>query len=104
MEERRKMNAAHITSKLRRYLKKHKDELIYATTRFKPTDVMNFEVFMEDDFSGKDYYAFYGKIEYRNPEKDYITDRVSIKGNIYIEEGEDNEPKFKDIKTIYLSY
>lgn len=103
MEERRKMTKPHITSKFRSYLKAHKHELNYATSKFTPNDVIVFEVCIEDNYLGQDYYSFSGKIEFKDPQKDGITDWIHVKGRIYIEEGEDNEPKFSKIEKIYLS-
>lgn len=96
------MTASHITAKLRSYLKKHKNELTYATTKFTADDVINFEVCMEENYLGKDFYSFSGQIEFKNPQNDYITDRVPVKGRIYIEEGEDYEPKFGEVENIFI--
>lgn len=102
MEKRRNMTSSHITAKLRSYLKIHKDELIFATTNFTADDVMNFEVCIEGNYLGKDYYTFCGQIEFKNPQKDWITDWIQVKGRVFIEEGEDNEPKFRDIEKIFI--
>lgn len=102
MEERRKMTKPHITSKLRSYLKSHKNELTYATSKFTADDVTAFEVYVDENYMGKDYYSFSGKIEFKDPQKDRITDWIHVKSKIYIEEGEDNEPQFSKIEKIYL--
>ncbi|MBE6283162.1 MAG: hypothetical protein E7098_02330 [Mediterranea massiliensis] len=101
MEKRRNMTPSHISAKLNSYLKKHKKELIYATTKFVADDVINFNVLMEEDYSGKDYYNFNGKIEIENPKNDRITEWILIKGKVYIEEGEGNEPSFSKVDMIY---
>lgn len=98
------MTASHITAKLRGYLKKHKNELVYATTKFTADDVINLEAYIEENYMGKDYYSFGGQLEFRNPEKDYITDRVQIKGRVYIEEGENYEPEFGEVEKIFIYY
>ena len=102
MEEKRKMTRNHITSSLRNYLIKHKDEFNYATTKFTGKDVMNFIVCVQDKYLGKDYYDFSGKIEIKDPQKDGITDWLPTRGRVYIEEGENNEPKFSKVDLIYL--
>ena len=102
MENRRNMTPSHITSKLRSYLKSHKNELTYATSKFTADDVTAFEVCVDENYMGKDYYFFSGKIEFKDPQKDRITDWIHVKSKIYIEEGEDNEPQFSKIEKIYL--
>lgn len=101
MEERRNMTPLHISAKLNSYLKKHKKELIYATTKFTADDVINFNVLIGENYSGKDYYNFNGQIEIENPNNDRITEWILIKGKVYIEEGEDNEPSFSKVDMIY---
>ena len=102
MEDRRKMTASYITSKLRSYLKKHKIELAYATSMFVPNDVIDFNVSIEGDYFGKDFYSFGGSIEFSNPKKDGITEWIRINSRVYIEEGDDNEPKFGKVETIFV--
>lgn len=102
MENRRNMTPSHITAKLRSYLKIHKNELTYATTKFTAEDVMNFEVCVEGNYLGKDYYTFCGQIEFKNPQKDCITDWIHVKGRVFIEEGEDYEPKFSEVENIFI--
>ena len=60
------------------------------------------QVCMEENYLGKDFYSFCGQIEFKNPQNDYITDRVPVKGRIYIEEGEDYEPKFGEVENIFI--
>lgn len=102
MEKKRNMTISHITAKLRSFLKNHKNDLTYASTRFAAADVINFEVCIEENYQGKDYYSFSGKIEIKDPQKDYITDRIPVRGRVYIEEGEDCEPKFGEVEKIFI--
>ena len=103
MVDRRKMTKSHIASKLRSYLKNHKSELVYATSMFAPNDVIDFNVSIEGDYSGKDFYSFGGRIEFSNPKKDGITEWIRINSRVYIEEGDDNEPKFGKVETFFVS-
>ena len=102
MEDRRKMTASHITSKLRSYLKKHKSDLLYATSMFAANDVIDFNVSIEGDYLGKDFYSFGGSIEFSNPKKEGITEWIHINSRVYIEEGDDNEPKFGVVEKIFV--
>lgn len=102
MLENRKMTNGNIDAKLRRFLKQHVDEMTIASREFTPKDVLEFEVNISESFQGKDQYSFMGKTEFIN--KNGITNRIPIKGDIYIEEGEDNEPKFSKLGIIYTCY
>lgn len=99
MPEKRKMTNGNINAELRRFLKKHTDELTIASREFTPQDVIGFAVNITETFQGKDKYPFFGEVEFIN--KNGVTDRMPIKGNVYIEEGEDNEPKYSDVGTIF---
>lgn len=96
------MTKSHIASKLRSYLKNHKGELTYATSMFVADDVTDFSVSIEGDYLGKDFYSFSGSIEFSNPEKDGITEWIRINSRVYIEEGDDNEPKFGKVELIFV--
>ena len=102
MEETRKMAMPYIKARLGSYLKKHLNELTYATAKFTKDDVTNFIVSSLENYQGRGDYSFCGKMEYKNPQKDGITEWASIKSRVYIDEGEDNEPKFSKVETIYL--
>ena len=102
MEETRKMAMPYIKARLGSYLKVHLNELTYATTKFTYNDVTDFIVSSLENYQGKGFYSFCGKMELKNPQKDGITEWASIKSRVYIEEGEDNEPKFSNVEPIYL--
>lgn len=102
MEETKKMVMPYIKARLGSYLKVHLNELTYATTKFTYNDVTDFIVSSLENYQGKGFYSFCGKMELKNPQKDGITEWASIKSRVYIEEGEDNEPKFSKVEPIYL--
>lgn len=102
MEETQKMAMPYIKARLGNYLKKHLNELAYAIAKFTKDDVTDFIVSSLENYQGKGGYSFSGKIEFENPQKDRITEWASIKSRVYIEEGEDNEPKFSKVEPIYL--
>ena len=84
----KKMAMPYIKARLGSYLKKHLNELTYATAKFTKDDVTDFIVSSLENYQGRGI-LFQWKIEFENPQKDRITEWASIKSRVYIEEGED---------------
>lgn len=98
MENKRNMTKSHITAKLRSYLKKHVNELQIVIPHCSNGNVTSFNICLEEEYSGKDYYPFSGQMEFY---KDGMSQRTQIRSKVYIEEGEDNEPQFSNVDTIF---